>query len=355
MTTTTVQEKLKDIVQTYLSSPVEYISVNNVLETKLLENFIPVSSGFESLVVDSEDHAVKVLEHIVESFCATNNLKSLLNGNQYFFYSDTDMEGYISHRVQTAKTAQYNYSINAKYKKALAETIVGCPITQQKPILTRISVSGRGYLDANEVLFNAPSLNIPSVTLYPWCYDTPENISNAFMNSSANVLLLYGEPGTGKTTFIKKMLENIGFSKERTINIIDTPEVMASPELMNMIFQSQPKDIFIFEDVDRHLYSRSEGNDIMAGLLNAAEGLASPDVKIIISTNIMKIADIDTALLRPGRCFNNIEFKKLDTVQQNAIREFIGAEALVVDKAESLAEVMNTQVNAGKKFSVGFN
>ena len=69
------------------------------------------------------------------------------------------------------------------------------------------------------------------------------------------------------------------------------------------------------------------------------------DIKIIFSTNLTKLDQIDTALLRPGRCFATFDFRKLSLEEALNVRKHLKYEAidlsyLVKDGTISLAEAI---------------
>lgn len=353
-----ISDKLKVKVQELMRDALEYSSnlrFREIVSYKLAADFISSYSDGITYVADNEKDGLKIFTQIANTFCKRNNLSMINIGDQNLVHDNDNFHGAFSYRQYTDKTFLFNFVINVQYLESLLDNINNRENKIDIPILSRLSLDNMGSLDTNNILFNAPKIAMPSNIMYPWFNESPEQIAHAFMASSANVLVLYGDPGTGKTTFIKNILQHVGFEENRTVNVIDTPDVMNSPELVSSIYASKNKDIYIFEDVDRHLYSRKEGNDIMAGLLNAAEGLASPDVKMIISTNIKNLSDIDSALIRPGRCYKTLEFLKLEQAEQIAVREFLGLDVSVCTSArKSLAEVMNEKATE-KPVSFGFN
>jgi ATP-dependent 26S proteasome regulatory subunit len=90
---------------------------------------------------------------------------------------------------------------------------------------------------------------------------------------------------------------------------------------------------------------------MMHRFLNASDGLISmKGKKIIFTTNIPNIGDIDDALIRPGRCFDILNFRNLTKLEaQVVVDEFYTGEKPVLDKDKySLAEVTNLGRNRGK-------
>jgi len=67
----------------------------------------------------------------------------------------------------------------------------------------------------------------------------------------------------------------------------------------------------VLEDIDINLQSRRNGNTFMTKLLSGSDGLIKNSKKIIMSTNLSNVNDIDEALLRPGRMFDLLRTRKL--------------------------------------------
>jgi len=129
-----------------------------------------------------------------------------------------------------------------------------------------------------------------------------------FMKSSASILLLIGPPGTGKTTFIRGMLQhcNVSAMVSYDSNVLEKDFVFAS-------FIEGDKSILVLEDADMFLKSRQEGNTMMHKFLNVGDGLVTTkNKKLVFSTNLPSIREIDPALVRPGRCYDIITFRELN-------------------------------------------
>lgn len=146
-----------------------------------------------------------------------------------------------------------------------------------------------------------------------------------YFESSSNVLLLYGSPGTGKTTFIRYIIEhfyNKFFNNEddqympyERVITTKNPDVLYDDTTFLEFINSSLAGLFIIEDADTMMKSRADGNEFMKTLLNFSDGIFTMnDKKIILTTNLEHTENIDPALLRPGRCFDSIHFRKFSKI-----------------------------------------
>jgi len=171
---------------------------------------------------------------------------------------------------------------------------------------------------------NGDSVNVPLNTnllpcdeMYPFLGTPLSDYYDSFMKSNSNVLLLIGPPGTGKTTFIRGLLSHTGSSAMVTYDasILEKDFVFAN-------FIEQNVNLLVLEDSDNFLKARSEGNTMMHRFLNVGDGLVTTKgKKLIFSTNLPSVRDVDEALIRPGRCFDILKFEKLDDNQAKTLAE----------------------------------
>src|SRR5262249_34045658 len=78
-------------------------------------------------------------------------------------------------------------------------------------------------------------------------------------------------------------------------------------------------DAFIVEDADHLLKPRAEGNENLHRFLTIADGVVrAQGRKVIFSTNLPNLGDLDDALVRPGRCFPRIYVRNLTVAEAKA-------------------------------------
>lgn len=162
-----------------------------------------------------------------------------------------------------------------------------------------------------------------------------------FINEQKSGLVIWhGEKGTGKTSAIRFLLNKLDKKFILVTNAIAAH--MAEPEFIAFMMENKDS-IFILEDCEQILMAREENRfgGAISNILNMSDGLMSDifNIKFICTFNT-DISNIDEALLRPGRCFVNYEFKPLCEEKAVKLLESLGHK-ITKPREMTLAEIYN--------------
>lgn len=187
------------------------------------------------------------------------------------------------------------------------------------------------------------SVNKPIIT-NELCLDFENEIKNKIKTSA----IFYGNPGNGKTSFVKYL----AFQYRLPIKIITLSPEWNNYELL-LLFSQIPNDcIVLFEDFDNYFNCRKciigEDNknvkftfDI---ILNALDGVYNTYENVVFIMTVNDISKVDSSLKsRPSRFKYTIEFSNPN---ENTIRDLFDSE----DKVKALAGMNLDQILTIKQY-----
>jgi hypothetical protein len=142
-----------------------------------------------------------------------------------------------------------------------------------------------------------------------------------YLESKEVVLILQGPPGTGKTRLVRAILAALSRRKGENAQVLYTGDTRAlENDQIFLEFITGDHDAFVVEDADHVLASRANGNQHLHRFLAIADGVVrAQGRKILFTTNLPNVGDIDDALLRPGRCFSKVSLPALKKHEVDAL------------------------------------
>lgn len=154
---------------------------------------------------------------------------------------------------------------------------------------------------------------------------------------SKGLVLLHGLPGTGKTTYIRYLVNKL---QKRVIYIPpNMAEYISDPDLIKF-FLNHSNSVLVIEDAENVLNKReAHSTQAIANILNLTDGLLSDCAAMqILATFNTELQNIDEALLRKGRLIAKYEFKKLNSDRAAKLCKKIGVS---VSGEHTLTEIYN--------------
>ena len=230
---------------------------------------------------------------------------------------------------------------------------------KKKSNISLIRSYGNGHLDLEEYELNTPKIDLilNYGSKFKSIHDTIINRLNT--KNDKGIVLLHGEPGTGKTTYIKFLTTLV---KDK--HMIFVPPMMAEsltdPSIIPFLMDYK-NSILIIEDAEKVLGSRetSSMGQSTSNLLNLTDGILGDCLNIqIIATFNTKRDNIDDAFMRKGRLIAEHKFEKLNVEDTNKLLEHLKKD-VVVDHEMALSDIYNIDTEIHKttkeKGKIGFN
>jgi tRNA A37 threonylcarbamoyladenosine biosynthesis protein TsaE len=163
------------------------------------------------------------------------------------------------------------------------------------------------------------------------------------LNTTNNkgLVLLYGKPGTGKTSYIRYLSTQV--SKRMIFLSPEVSQYISSPEFITFL-SSYTNSILIIEDAENVIKTRKAGgSSAISNLLNLTDGLLADCLNIqIICTFNTDVSQIDSALLRKGRLIAMYEFKELNKKKAKELALSLN-KPVIIENDITLAELYNTE------------
>jgi hypothetical protein len=152
-----------------------------------------------------------------------------------------------------------------------------------------------------------------------------ELITSALPRQESGIILLHGESGTGKTTYIKHLIcrfKDLEFIFVQNDFVRD----LLKPSFISFLIQHK-NSILIIEDAEKVVIARENSTDdsVVSTILQLTDGLFSDflNIKIICTFNT-ELDRIDRALLRKGRMIAKYHFSRLSAEKTAELARKLG-------------------------------
>lgn len=156
---------------------------------------------------------------------------------------------------------------------------------------------------------------------YPALGEPVSSFVQRYLAANETILILLGPPGSGKTRLVRAILGEISRRKGESAEVMYTcdKKTLENDEIF-VDFITGSHDAFVIEDADHVLTPRAHGNQDLHRFLAVADGVVrAQGRKIIFTTNLPNVGDLDEALMRPGRCFGTVHTRALTAAEGEAL------------------------------------
>ncbi|MBC7876552.1 MAG: AAA family ATPase [Anaerolineales bacterium] len=261
--------------------------------------------------------------------------------HEYVFKSESGQM--LIHFISQHKSIQVHflYNIdNLESEKWILETNQSLRATfgsQQMPKFKVLVASDGAFYteDINTIDFQSVDIS----DLYNEDFSEIDSIiSQSIAREDAGIILLHGEPGTGKTTYIKNLIYRF---KDKDFIFIqnDFVQDLLNPSFVTFLLRNK-NSVLIIEDAEKVVVSRDNPSDasVVSTILQLTDGLFSDflNIKIVCTFNT-NIDRIDKALLRKGRMIAKYNFAPLSPEKTAALAKKLGHKN--VDGSLTLADI----------------
>ena len=298
----------------YNSDISSYFKENNFkLETHL--TFNGFKNGSKSMFVNKEKGLIVTIE------------------NRPYFDTDVKQNKVIVlYNVELGQIEeQFDFNNIEKYK------------TVKKKSNINLIKSECGSLDCEAFNLKIPKMDIR--LNYGESFLKIHNLIESRLNKDkdSGIILLHGDSGSGKSTYIKYLTSLI---KEKEVLFIppSIAEVLSEPSIIPFLMEHK-NSVLIIEDAERVIADREfNGSSVgVSNILNLTDGILGDCLNIqIIATFNMKKERIDQALLRKGRLIAEHKFEKLTIEQSNSLLKSLNKQ-IEVDSPMTLADIYNIE------------
>ena len=184
-------------------------------------------------------------------------------------------------------------------------------------------------------------------------------ILNSLKETGTSLCLFHGEPGCGKTHYIRYLISHLCKINKKVIYFPNEHIHFLSDPAFLHFFKEHKNSIVIIEDAEEILVSRefTQNSRGISNLLNLTDGLMGDFLQLkFVCTFNTTIDRIDKALLRKGRITTNYKFEKLSVDKSNSLlkkldKNYVTTQPMTLADIYNLEQKDNTEKKTNK---IGF-
>jgi hypothetical protein len=313
------------------------------------------SKETDSKYYDPEIESYLKDNHFVEELRINATNRRFEIGSQKMFIDYTNkiiirIIGHVNKKKDNLVNVEFFYSIqNGELSTQINLSDLEKYVRTKKRANIHLVKSEHGHLDTEEYDLFIPPMEL-ELNYGESFKDVHETIiSRLNKKNDKGIILLHGQHGTGKTSYIKYLTSLIN-DKDILFIPPSMAEMLSDPSMIPFLMDHRDS-ILIIEDAERVIGDRESGNVSSAGVsnvLNLTDGILGDCLSIqIIATFNMRKENIDKALLRKGRLIAEHKFEKLNLDETNKLLKHLNKDT-EVKEGMTLADIYNIDVEVHK-------
>lgn len=199
-----------------------------------------------------------------------------------------------------------------------------------------------GYIDTETFDLTVPKLNLELNYGKEFIKKHKIILQSLSKKGNKGIVLLHGEAGTGKTTYIKYLTSLI---KDKEILFVppSMADILSEPAIIPFLIENS-NSILLIEDGEKVISDRENNPGYASGvsnLLNMTDGILGDclNIQVIVTFN-MEREKIDKALLRNGRLISEHKFTSLSIENSEKLIKHLKKDYKVT-RPMTLADIYN--------------
>lgn len=216
-------------------------------------------------------------------------------------------------------------------------------VDKDKDFVSVLIKNQYGEYDFEPLNIKVPKTNIELNYGESFAKDVYKKIVHKLKNNNKGLYMFHGDPGTGKSSFIKHLTTVV---KKEFIFIPTSfiEKFISDPDIFAILIRRK-NAVLILEDAEKILISRDkEDNQFISTLLNISDGILSDilEASVILTYNCDD-TKIDKALKRKGRTMVDYKFNKLNVEEAKKLAKHLKIDESKIDKDMTLSEIYNME------------
>lgn len=264
-----------------------------------------------------EDHAERVEYHEKREY-----VRKQYKDPRFMFRNDSNTNLYLyKHNLISITPDDEHYNLSFYYPLGRAPVSNEFePFVVNKDNESKVSVviSEHGQLIARKVTFAPPVIKDLDLNYGTGFGATHVKILDKLNARKSSLLMLHGDAGSGKSTYIKYLTTVC--DREFIFIPVNLASQLGSPEFISLLM-AKKEAVLILEDAEQAVQPRGSGDSsAVATLLNLSDGILGSllNITVVVTYNADR-QDIDKALLRKGRLMFDYHFGPLSADDANRL------------------------------------